>query len=158
APFRAQLYDPASVTLTSTSAMNPGRYGHTATLLPQGTVLMAGGGGWLCPQPPRLPAGAGCGVIGILASGDRYDPSTGTFANTGNMVTGRASHRATLLNNGRVLMTGGVETFPSQTLSSAELFVPSPLVVPLVVTDLRFDVTTVAAGTSYSVQLSGSNL
>ena len=163
ASFKAQLYDPASVTLTSTSDMTPGRYEHTATLLPEGTVLMAGGAGWLCftngsPRPPGIPAGAVCGFIGILASGDRYDPSTGTFASTGNMVTRRASHRATLLNNGRVLMTGGVETFPLQALSSAELFVPSPLVVPLVVTDLRFDVTTVAAGTSYSVQVSGSNL
>jgi hypothetical protein len=78
------------------------------------------------------------------------------------MTARRAVHQATLLNDGRVLITGGVSFggigifFGS--LSSAELYVPPLLVPAQVVTDLRFDRTNVVAGSSYSVDVAGSNL
>jgi hypothetical protein len=104
-----------------------------------------------------------CGFVGSIANAELYDPSTGTFIATADLIAPQLDHRATLLNDGRVLITGGVlyrgVGFRTQeSLSSAELYVPSSLIPVQVVTDLRFDRTTVAAGASYSVNVSGSNL
>jgi hypothetical protein len=151
----AELYDPATGTFKSTHNMGSRRVWQTATLLPGGTVLVAGGETDAC-------TGNFCMFAGSVASAELYNPSTGTFAATADMTAAREVHQATLLNDGRVLVTGGVyyggigSFFGS--LSSAELYVPSVLVPAQVVTDLRFDRTTVAAGTSYSVNVSGSNL
>jgi hypothetical protein len=69
------------------------RYFHTATLLPNGLVLVAGGyndlGG------------------GFLASVELYDPATGMWTATGRMTTARSIYTATLLPNGLVLVAGG---------------------------------------------------
>jgi hypothetical protein len=115
----------------------------TATLLPDGEVLIAGG---------QLPGGNGS------TSTDLYDPATGTFSATGNMTTGRHEHTATLLADGRVLVAGGISVWGAGTTSSAELYVPRLLTPSLVVTDLQFDSTVVAPGASYSVHISGSAL
>jgi hypothetical protein len=74
-----------------TSSMNTGRYGHTATLLQDGRVLITGG----------------YDVAGrkYLKSAEIYDPHTGTFSVTGDMAAPRGFHAATLLPNGRVLVT-----------------------------------------------------
>ena len=91
------------------------RYQHTATLLSNGTVLITGGLTASATTPP---------AISTLASAELYDPTTLAFAATGNMTTSRYSHSATLLNNGKVLVTGGVDT-SGVVLASAELYDPA---------------------------------
>ena len=93
--FAAELYDPGSGSWTLTGPMAAQRFLHTATLLPNGNVLVAGGGGLL--------AGGG-GHSGPVDLAELYDPSTRSWAAAGNMITGGGSHTATLLRDGRVLV------------------------------------------------------
>jgi Galactose oxidase, central domain len=118
--------------------MTTGRYYHTVTSLPDGTVLIAGGEG----NPSSDPATA--------TSAEIYDPATGAFSRTGDMNHGHTDHTATLLLDGRVLLTGGP--------ASAEVYIPSVLMPIPVVRGVRFDRMVVPAGSSYSVDFSGSNL
>ena len=93
----------ASGTWTPTSNMPEPRVLHTATLLGDGRVLVAGG----------------LGDGGILASAEVYDAVANTWKPTGDLVQARARHTATLLGDGRVLVVGG----PSTTLT--EVYDPS---------------------------------
>src|SRR5262249_27548334 len=86
----------------------------------------------------------------------------GKWTLTGNMTASREVHTATLLNDGTVLIAGGVSyggigLFYGGT-PSAELYVPSNLVPVPAVTGLRFDRSSVSEGSSYSANVSGSNL
>ena len=116
----AELYDPVTGTFIPTGSMTTSHTGHSATMLPNGQVLIAGGG-------PR----SNCGCISAVASAELYDPATGTFAPTGAMTVERQLHTATLLNNGKVLIAGGIRTVmvgsDSQVrlLASAELYDPA---------------------------------
>ena len=92
-----ELYDPATGTFSRTGSLTAIRYGHTATLLQDGRVLITGG--YNCGDAEHA---------GIWASAELYDPTTGTFRATGSMDTAREFHTATLLADGRVLITGGI--------------------------------------------------
>jgi hypothetical protein len=96
-------------TFTATGNMNTARVGHTATLLADGKVLIAGGVQWL-PTSSFTQT--------VLASAELYDPERGTFTSTADMATPRAGHGAVLLPDGRVLIVGGGST-------SMELYDPS---------------------------------
>jgi len=91
----AQIYNPATGTFAYASQMNEGHYNHTATLLDNGEVLIAGGN--------YFPLSGGS----TPADSELYDPSTHTFTVTGSMVTPRENHTATVLNDGTVLIVGG---------------------------------------------------
>ncbi len=102
-------------TFTAVGDLTTARAGHTATLLPNGKVLIAGGFGDGFPPPGQK-----------FASAELYDPSTGIFTPTGNMTTSRARHTATLLANGKVLVAGGVKDLSAGIYDpSAEIYDPS---------------------------------
>jgi hypothetical protein len=82
-------------TFTATGSMLVPRAEHTATLLPNGKVLIAGGISYFAPTAQGL------------SSAELYNPLSGTFSATGSMGIPRISHTATLLPDGRVLITGG---------------------------------------------------
>src|SRR5580698_9898434 len=75
--------------------LNVARYDHTATLLPDGKILVVGG----------LTNSA------ATATAELYDPVTGTCTFTGSLANARSRHTATLLPNGKVLVTGGDQVF-----------------------------------------------
>lgn len=88
----AELYDPGSRTWSATKGMLVARWGHTATLLRDGKVLVAGS--YRNSADP-------------VASAEIYDPISGRWTATGKMNRGRGGHTATLLLDGRVLVVGG---------------------------------------------------
>jgi hypothetical protein len=112
ASSQTAVYDPASRNIAPKPNLAWARDYHTATLLKDGRVLIAGG----------------YNGDGILSTAELYDPATGTFSQPGNMSMYRDGHAATLLRDGRVLITGGRASVsswpPDPNDSSAELFIP----------------------------------
>jgi WD40 repeat protein len=98
----AELYDPTTGTFTVTGSMTAARANHTATLLSDGRVLIAGGEG--CAKAKNC---SGLKNSDLLASAELYDPATGTFTRTGSMSTAREFATATRLSDGRVLIAAG---------------------------------------------------
>jgi hypothetical protein len=91
-----------------TGSLVAARTRHTATLLPNGKVLVAGGNDGHA-----------------LSSAELYDPASGTWTATGSMGTARERPTATLLPNGKVLVAGGALNELDAYLSSAELYDPA---------------------------------
>lgn len=109
----AEIFDPNAGTFTATGTMTAAREEHTATLLASGKVLIAGGS--------DNAVGNASPAATVLASAELFDPSTGHFTATGNMVSARVFLTATLLNSGKVLVAGGVTT-GGGSVNTAELF------------------------------------
>jgi Galactose oxidase, central domain/Kelch motif len=106
----AELYDPATGHWSVTGNLKAERGLHTATLLQNGKVLVAGGtDGTLIDIGEYVP----------YSSAELYDPATGTWSLTGGLNTARNSHTATLLPSGKVLAAAGYYT------DTAELYDPS---------------------------------
>lgn len=138
----AELYDPAFGIFTAAENTTTAYVtGHTATLLSDGKVLLAGGDwGEVTPEI-------------IFSSGaEMYDPAKGTFARTGSMHANRWDHTATLLNDGRVLIAGGnsfvgniapdgrsYSEGRTYALSSAEVYTPAVFVGAPVLLSLSGD-------------------
>jgi hypothetical protein len=92
--------------ISRTGSMTTRRAAHSATLLPDGRVFVAGG---LAGE-------------NNLASTEIFDPAAESFAHAGNMSVARTGHTATLLSNGKVLIAGG---YNGSYLASAELYDPA---------------------------------
>jgi hypothetical protein len=141
---------PRAATWTATGNMTQGRrFGcTTATLLPDGKVLMVGDQDQVSPSAERYDPSSGSwtatgsmaevrigctatllpdgrvlvagGNDGPLASAELYNPRTGSWTPTGTMTKRRVGHTATLLQDGRVLVAGGYHG--GDALASAELY------------------------------------
>lgn len=105
-----ELYDPATGTFSRTGSLTAIRGGKTATLLKDGRVLITGG--YNCADAEHA---------GIWATAELYDPATGAFRATGSMGVAREFHTATLLTDGRVLITGGITGESPLAAGSVEL-------------------------------------
>lgn len=103
----AEIHDPVTGTFSAVGGMTSTRAFHSATLLEDGSVLLAGGLGYLGGQAPTAPGS------GPLDSVESYDPATQAFRSIPSRLhTGRWTPVATLLGDGRVLIVGGEGSLP----------------------------------------------
>lgn len=94
----AELYDPTTGTFSAAGNMTSTRYWHTSTLLNNGQVLIADGA--VTQANPTMPPN-------FLNTAELFDPSTGTFSATGQMIFAPQNQTATLLTSGQVFIGSG---------------------------------------------------
>src|SRR5205823_3811359 len=104
----AEFYNPSSRTWTAAASLNTARFNHSATLLPRGTLLVAGG--------------TSDGKAS-LRDAEMFNPNTGAWTATHSLNSARYSHTATLLASGEALIAGGVNT--NEALADVERFNPA---------------------------------
>jgi len=109
----AELFDPVTGSWAAAMPMSVDRAGHSATLLPDGRVLVAGGASFVL----------GADATRALDSAELYDPATGSWKMVGRMTTPRGGHLAILLPGGTVMELGGYSD--DGALPFAELFDPA---------------------------------
>lgn len=102
----AEIYDPATGQFVAAAPMNALRAGHALTVMPDGRVLATGG--------VTTFAGGSAALVAILqtaqASAELYDPMSDTWTPVpGSMSAPRFGHAQVLLNDGRVMVTGGID-------------------------------------------------
>ena len=113
----AEIWDPVTASFSTAGSLAQARKAHTATLLPDGRVLVVGGNDEVLTNSWWL---------GNLETGldsvEAWDPGTGAFEPAASLAEGRFGHTATLLPDGRVLVLGGLSG--GSTLASAEVWSP----------------------------------
>jgi WD40 repeat protein len=120
----AEVYDPTSGIFKSAGKLLIARDSHSATLLMNGTVLVAGGysHGFDGDAQPAWHT---------MFAAELFDPASSSSTTAASLEADRAQHVATRLNNGQVLITGGVAGFQElccrprpylATLASAEIY------------------------------------
>lgn len=122
----AETYDPSTGMFTATGNMSVPRVGHTATVLPDGSALIAGGWDAQSVNSYTLP----------LATLERYDPVSRTFKPAGSMVTRRARHKVVPVTDGKLLIVGGASQ-SWMTGNTAELYdaATAPAITPALLPD-----------------------
>ncbi len=110
-----ELFNPTNSTWANTGALKFPRYGHTATLLANGKVLVVGGTGTNLPNP---------NLTNVYPS-EVYDPATGLWTTNGPLLVGRFGHTATLLPSGKVLIAAGETTNYTIATAECELYDPA---------------------------------
>lgn len=109
----AEIFDPTSESWTQAAAMDDARFEHTATLLADGRVLVAGGLGLDGDQ------------LVPLQTAELYDPAAGAFLGASKLAEARSNHAAARLPDGSVLVVGGAGGRTGDSvLPSAEIFEP----------------------------------
>lgn len=111
-----QLYDPAHDTWTAAPDLHQARWGHSAVLLADKTVLVAGGA-----------ATRSGDSLKALRTAEIYHPDTGKWSDAGEMNDARTGHGAVLFKGGQVLVCGGtapVSGPADAALAFCELYTP----------------------------------
>lgn len=111
-----EMFNASGKVWSGTGPMSIDRFDHTLTTLASGQVLVAGGcdGGW--------------SVCNLLKTTELYDSFSGAWFLTGSMKFARSSHHATLLSDGKLLVSGGYDPYHTRGISTAELFAPPPAI------------------------------